>query len=79
MTIGQGPRAGLNGQTCGHIAAARAGRGFAATCVHPEAAEVVPAAREITAKIPSTHDLDEVTLLGRHTGGRASGVRSSAE
>jgi hypothetical protein len=65
--MGRWPGAGLSGRTCGHIAAASTGRGFVATCLHPEAGEVVPAAREIAAKIPSQHDHEEVTLLGHHS------------
>jgi hypothetical protein len=50
--MGSGPGEGLSGETCGHIASASTGRGEAATCLHPEADQVVPAARLIVAEIP---------------------------
>jgi hypothetical protein len=50
--MGQGPGAGLDGQTCGHMGSGTTGRGFAATCLHPEGERVMAAARLIATTIP---------------------------
>jgi hypothetical protein len=64
VTIGHGPGEGLNGLTCGHIAPGGTGRGFAATCCHPEAERVIPAARLIAMWIsPSRHQHDATADL----------------
>jgi hypothetical protein len=52
VTIGHGPGAGLDGQTCGHMGSATTGRGFAATCLPPEGERVMAAARLVATTIP---------------------------
>ncbi len=52
VTIDHGPGAGLEGTTCGHMGSGGTGRGFAATCLHPEAAVVMEGARQIATTIP---------------------------
>jgi hypothetical protein len=79
ITMGHGPGAGLGGQTCGHIASASTGRGFAATCLHPEADQVVLAARVIAADISSPPEQDQGTLLGRHSRRPRIPVQSTTE
>jgi hypothetical protein len=53
VSIGHGPGAGLDGQTCGHMGSGTTGRGFAATCLHPEGDRVMEAARLIATTIPT--------------------------
>jgi len=45
--MGDGPGAGLSGQTCCHVGTGTTTRGFAAICLHPEAGRVVTEARRI--------------------------------
>ena len=52
-----GPGAGLGVTTCAHLGLGHTGRGYVASCRHPEAAVVVPAAREAAAKIPGRLEL----------------------
>jgi hypothetical protein len=47
LDMGEGPGAGLTGQTCRHIGSGTTARGFVAICLHPEAERVVAAARRI--------------------------------
>jgi hypothetical protein len=66
VAVEHGPGVGLNGLTCSHIASGSTGRGFAATCCHPEAERIVPAAREVARGIPSARPQDvAIALLGR--------------
>jgi hypothetical protein len=66
VVVGHGPGAGLSGLSCGHIASGSTGRGFAATCCHPEAEQIVPAAREVARRIPSPRRQDvAAAVLGR--------------
>ena len=47
VDMGDGPGAGLSGQTCCHVGTGTTTRGFAAICLHPEAGRVVTEARRI--------------------------------
>ncbi len=53
LTVENGPGAGLGGTTCAHMGLGGTGRGFTATCLHPEAGQVMEGARRIATTIPS--------------------------